>query len=405
MGKWVALVVVIASAGIAEAGGSDTNDVACGSTPAGWDAPKGAIVTTRGEGPVKAVLDAVGEYRTHNMLSHGAGGWVTHSTMHEPGQNAWPTVCSRPLRANELEKGWPGGSQVSQGAIYTFLYGGSSPIHLKYQIDPAGPNRARAESIADWAWNNVAYQWATSHKNGDEGMWIIGTNGEGTVSCEYDWVGQDEELACPSSWKGTGDGCDCGCQWKDPDCAYTGSEFQRFAYSTYQYVDIQGRSDGSMTWTKNNGTHCTSLDSWFVRQESGGATQISSHTYGHDDVVAAANALYNSVYDACEHGMGFWESVGVGIICFEGVCDDAARQVRNCFLDAEWCDSDSNALWNRFAADPNATATSLSPDDFTGWGGHATVAAASNEIVGPYAGYSEATVQWNAGGTQYSCWF
>src|SRR3954463_7418565 len=68
--------------GAAYAGSSDTSDIACGSAPAGWNVPNGSIVLSRGgEGPVTAVLDAVGEYRTHSMLSHGPGGQVTHETM------------------------------------------------------------------------------------------------------------------------------------------------------------------------------------------------------------------------------------------------------------------------------------------------------------------------------------
>src|SRR5687767_4113651 len=81
------------------AGSSDTSDKACGSTPAGWNAPNGALVLNRGgNGPITAVLDAVGEYRTHSMISHGPGGQVTHETMHSPGTTGWPTYCSTPLK-------------------------------------------------------------------------------------------------------------------------------------------------------------------------------------------------------------------------------------------------------------------------------------------------------------------
>src|SRR5262245_16629796 len=105
--------------GAALAGASDTSDSACGSSPSGWHAPNGSLVLSRGgEGPVTAVLDAVGEYRTHSMMSHGPGGEVTHETMYSPGTNGWPTYCSTPLKVGELRDGYPGASRVNQGAIY-----------------------------------------------------------------------------------------------------------------------------------------------------------------------------------------------------------------------------------------------------------------------------------------------
>ena len=128
-----------ASATPALAGSSDTSDVACGSTAAGWNAPKGALVASRGKGPVTAVIDAIGEWRTHIMMSHGPGQYVTHSTMFSPGTNGWPTYCSTPIKANELEHGYPGTSQSNQGAIYQFLYGGGGPVHADQAGSSAAP--------------------------------------------------------------------------------------------------------------------------------------------------------------------------------------------------------------------------------------------------------------------------
>src|SRR5512140_916299 len=123
------------------AGSSDTSDVACGSAPAGWNAPNGALVLDRGEGgPVTAVLDSVGEYRTHSMLSHGPGSWVSHETMHNPGTNGWPTYCSTPARVGDIRDGYPGASRINQGAIYQFTYSGGAPSFIAYQLsrDPNG---------------------------------------------------------------------------------------------------------------------------------------------------------------------------------------------------------------------------------------------------------------------------
>src|SRR5262249_40000528 len=71
--------VSVLSSGItimAHAGGSDTSSIACGSSSSGWSAPKGSLVSNYGAGPVKAVLQALGETRTHQILSHGPGGWA-----------------------------------------------------------------------------------------------------------------------------------------------------------------------------------------------------------------------------------------------------------------------------------------------------------------------------------------
>ena len=60
----------------------------CGSTAAGWNAPNGAVVFNRGPGPIRSVMDAIGEYRTHSMLSHGPGGSVSHATLATPSQTS-----------------------------------------------------------------------------------------------------------------------------------------------------------------------------------------------------------------------------------------------------------------------------------------------------------------------------
>jgi hypothetical protein len=320
--------------------------------------PKGGIVATRGEGgPIGAVLDAVGEYRTHNMMSHGPGAYITHSTMHTPGTSGWPELCSTPARPSELEHGWPGMSQVNGGAIYQFVNGGGQPEYIRYQLGPAGSaNRLAAEETADYAWYNVPYQWTASHQDGNAGFWSLGT-------------------------------------------AQSGS-FQRYEYAVYQYRDVQGRHLGSDDVT-NNGTQCTSADGYLYSKSHPG-DYIDAYTYSHSQIVAAANNLYQSVKDDCSDGLGFWGGFGAGAICFEfnGVCDDAGRQVRNCFA-AGRCDTDSDSVWNNIANDATATATSISPDDFLGWSGHAF----TGEHVGPWAPYGTNTVTWNSGGNVYGCWF
>src|SRR5262249_12740171 len=88
--------------------------VACGSVSNGWDAPLGAAVFTTGSGPIDAVIGAIGEFRSHSMLSHGPGGWVSHATMKTPDQNGWPQVCGQPINPGQLASGSPGVEQVDQ---------------------------------------------------------------------------------------------------------------------------------------------------------------------------------------------------------------------------------------------------------------------------------------------------
>jgi len=383
----------------ADAGPSGTSDVACGSTSAGWNAPRGALVASRGKGPVGAVIDAIGEYRTHIMMSHGIGAssWVTHSTMFSPGTTGWPTYCSTPVNPGELEHGFPGTSQSNQGAIYQFLNGSGAPQYLAYTIASSGNQRTDAESVADHAWYEAPYQWRASQQNSGQGLYVLGDQ----LACQYQWTGSSYANNCPASWNGTNDGCDCGCQYSDPDC------FKRFEYSTYQYKNIESR--GTAGFSANNGTQCSSVMSHFLYRDTGGAQQITSHTYSHAQIVAAGNGLYNSVEHECDDGLGFWGGVGTAITCFEGICDDAARQVRNCFIDNTKCGTDSSDPWNALVNNQSSTATSISPDRTVGAGVHAPGAPTGGAVqpaTGPWSGAgAEVPVAWSSPGNVYGCWF
>src|ERR1700722_11483831 len=71
----------------------------CGSTTAGWNVPAGDPVLVSSPGPIYSVLSAVGEYRSHSMLSNGPNGWVTHATSVTPPTSGdtspyWTPFCS-----------------------------------------------------------------------------------------------------------------------------------------------------------------------------------------------------------------------------------------------------------------------------------------------------------------------
>lgn len=397
---WSGLAILIATTALATpafAGSSDTSSLACGSAPAGWNAPKGALVASRGKGPVTAVIDAVGEWRTHIMMSHGPGQYVTHSTMFSPGTNGWPTYCSTPVKAAELEHGYPGASQSNQGAIYQFLYSGSAPVHLAYTVATSGTLRTQAESVADHAWYDMPYQWQASRQNAQNGLYVLGSTGH-ALACAYTWNGTANAYNCPASWNGTNDGCDCGCQYADPDCGST--SFQRLEYSTYQYKNIESRAIAG--YAANNGTQCSSVVADLFYRDTAGAQRMTSYTYSHNQVVAAGNRLYDSVQDECDDGLGFWGGVGASITCFESICDDAARQVRNCFIDSTKCNTDSSDPWNAVVNNPASNAVSISPDRAVGAGLHASGPGGN----GPWGGAAaEVAIQWNSPGNVYGCWF
>ncbi len=346
-----ALVAVIATAPAALAGSSDTGDVACGSTSAGWNAPNGALVLNRGgDGPVTAVLDAVGEYRTHSMLSHGPGGEVTHETMYSPGTNGWPTYCSTPLKVNELATGFPGASRINQGAIYEFLYGGGSLQYIAYQRsrNSSGLN-TNGEAVTNWILSSMPTVTVTSKQNSSQTLKrLYGPNG------------------------------------------------QLLNYTLYQYRDIEGVHTGGTGW--NNGMVCSTLISHAQYRTGFGA--VNPYTYDHGKLVTAGNALYSSVQNECSEGLGFWGDIGASISCFESICDDAGRQVRNCMV-AGRCDTDSSSVWSNIANDSSTVARSISPDRVGGWSGHPYTGSG----VSVWAYDSSNTLQWNSGGNVYGCWF
>jgi hypothetical protein len=332
---------------------------ACGSSPAAWNAPDGALVLSRSQGPVGGTLSGVGEYRTHSMLAHG-NGWVTHATMFSPTTTSWPTYCSTPLNPDELRNGYPGASIVSPGAIYAFLYGGGSSVeHIGYQ---RSCNSAQCPSddgsdIANWLWNSSPYEWATSRADGNQGLYrlLVGTPPRATN------------------------------------------------YSLFQYRLIEGVNFGSVAW--NNGAVCSTFLAY--AQYMADKRAVTAYTYPHDAVVNAMNGLMGAVENECREGIGFWKNIAVNVTCFENICDDAARQVANC-MSVGRCDTDDDDPGNTFAGvrdNPTSTATSISPDRLGGWSGHPWEGYLEGSGVSVWAADTEQAVQWNSGGNVYGCWY
>ncbi len=380
--------VLVLALGASDAAASDA--VACGSSPAGANMPNGAIFLSQGSGPIMATLAGVGESRSHSGLAHG-NGWYTHSTAFEPRIRDWDDsecscglagdyCCQGPLKGFELQNGYPGSSQITAGALYTFYYhpqNGVAPNFLyqqrslstSYQVD------TRGAAVADWLWNGSTYAWVSSRQNGGQGFWRVGFTGVTPYA----------------------------------------------QYSLYQYRDYENINNGAVTW--NYGNVCSTILAYAQQQAGQGVVNnVRSHhavpgvsnSYTHDYVVSGLDQLYNAVYQDCSDGNGFLESVGVFFSCLgeSDICDDAARQVSNCFADGRNgnCYNDGNryqAIRNNqhpggpVDANGYAIARSISPDNIGGWSGW----QAGTTAASVWSRDGNQAMSWNSGGSVYSCFF
>jgi len=330
-------VSALALAGNAQASGE------CGSTAAGWNAPNGAVVFDRGPGPIRDVLDAVGEYRTHSMLSHGPGAGVTHATMKNPDQTSWPTVCTTPVNSGQLRYGYPGLEQVNQGGIYMYMFGdGSGPDWTGWQQgDPA-----HAALIGDSLWYN--HPFVSDISRADPNQYV-----DRPVRNGY-----------------------------------------RVNYSLFQYRDLETAAQipGNAA---NNGIVCSTFMAY--AHAYAGRGDVTPHTYSHAQIANGSNSLYTGIYNECRESLGWFQNAALTVACpFFNVCGNAGNQVANC-MSANNCESSDGRHWKAVRDDPNTTATSISPDRIGGWGVHPI----NNTVWGPDYTHQ---LQWNSGGNVYGCW-
>jgi hypothetical protein len=342
-------------------------DVTCGKTSAGWNVPNGDTVFEQSPGPIADVLASVGEYRSHSMLSRGPDGWVTHATSLTPpvngDRNFLGQECNAPVDPGFLYAATPGLETVSQAAIYTFLYG-SSPLDF------------------------LAYQNATS--GADE---AIGNLFVGTGMSWIDWASPQDSSQIVFAE------------------AYNGTQIH---YGWYQYMNVQGTAQGVPG--VNTGVVCsTSLSLWqhdALSETPGYTGDVLPRSYPSDLITHAADALHDGVYNECSSLTGgtfssfgqFLQNVGTCALCFNcNLCGKAADQMVNCFANNDCASSNSNE-WKTTVA--TGTAMSISPDDIACWN------APNNGSGAPCSGGGASvwgwdvnqTVQWNAGGNNYSCW-
>ena len=373
----------------------------CGSTSAGWNVPAGDPVFVSGPGPIYSVLSTMGEYRSHSMLSNGPDGWVTHATSVTPPTSGDTSVyetpfcsscgseCWNPIQPSFLTNSMPGLETVSQGAIYSFLYNGGTENFIGYQrTNDYATTNAQANAINNTSFGGAGMAWSGWYSGTG-----IGNNGETGDSSQYVW-----------------------------GRTYNGSQVH---YGWFQYMNTQGTAQGVPG--VNTGVVCSSsLALW--QHDAGGLGDVLPRTYSN--VSAGANALWNGVQSECSATTGWFSNVGgfftnlgwstlcIGVTGYmQGVCGQAADQMVNCFT-ANNCGNTSspgayfgnygsanngNAQWQAIT-NSGAQAVGISPDDIGCWNGNGTGAPCSGSGSSVWGWDGSQTVQWNSGGSNYSCW-
>jgi hypothetical protein len=388
---------------------SRAGQAVCGSTSAGWNVPAGDPVFVSGPGPIYSVLSAMGEYRSHSMLSNGPDGWVTHATSVTPPTNSdvspyYTPFCSscgsecwNPIDPGFLTNSMPGLETVNQGAIYSFLYNGSSENFIAYQRSSDYANGgAQANAVSNITFPGPNMAWA--------GWWSGSNYGTSGDSSQYVW-----------------------------GRTYNGSQIH---YGWFQYKNVQGTAQGVPG--VNTGVVCSSsLTLWQHDALSGqGVADVLPRTYSNNNangqahVYNAAVALWNGVQSECNSSTGwgsgiggFFTNLGWSALCVgetgytQGVCGMAADQMVNCFA-ANNCGNKSspgsyfqgystynngNAQWQSAIGGSN-TAVGISPDDVGCWNGNGTGAPCTGSGSSIWGWDGSQTVQWNSGGNSYGCW-
>ena len=403
IGRCVAGIGVTALVLLAATESRAQTQTLCGSTPSnevGWNVPNGDAVFVSGPGPIYSVLSAVGEYRSHSMLSNGPNGSVTHATSTTPpanGNTGWyaftsnsgstgDSECYQPISPGFLEHSTPGLEQVNDAAIYTFLYDGSTENYIGYQGTATAANAA--------------------------------TIGNFALAANADGLGKVNVTDGSNSYFGI---------------TYGGN---RVYYGWNQYYDIQSVNVGNPSFLMpgpgsggggsygsnftNWGVECASSLSMWQYDAIGKTAAPRTYTAG-TQLTNAANALWNAVNSECNGSngwfssfSGFFTNLGWSTVCAgttgwgQGLCGQAADEIVDCFTDPYWCQQltydqyfwggyftahdDGQTLWQYAVANWNSVA--VSPDDM----------ALSSSTSSAWGGQAASTPQWNSGGSTYGCW-
>jgi hypothetical protein len=367
----------------------------CFATAPNWNAAVGALVSGSAPGPVSAVLNTLGESRTHLMISNGT--WATESTTQTPSvktvhtQTCVGPICVDtgsapdsylPIQPQELAYGSPGLSQINMGGAYAYWSQSNQTFRqvLSNILVPPGVCRdnCKAKGAADWLWFSAPYTAVSAGNNGDTFFYSLGAPQASGV-------------------------------------------FTHLPYSFGQYMyglnriggsDVQNNLDGS-------GIMCSEVPVWAYRHFltashpniDANSSVVDGHAYTIDQTIAAGNALWQSVYDDCNgQSTGFFANIGLSILNATGfnlkafTCRNAAWQVLNCFLSgpgASGCADTTSTGWDQFKAHARLGAVSVSPDEALGL----FTATADRPKQGPWAHFAESQLLWNGGGSTYGCFY
>jgi hypothetical protein len=366
----------------------------CGATNPSHDAPSGYIIFSRAQKSViKPVINSLGEFRTHTMLSHGE--WITHATMKTPTSSS-----STPhLDPTQLRFGDPGASQMSSQAAYTSLYG---PDNGGVEFIAKQSGGAEGGQVASWFWNSMPYRWVGHH---------CGATVVPCYTSYYDCNGFLTNAGCanPISLPVVGD--------VQPVVAMGGGGYYRLQathyppgqgpvtvdipYSLHQYADIQSVNLGSFGGA--DGAVCSTLQAFGVHRALG--RTVEAPTYAHSLTAASMNQLHGGVFSACkasDKGLlgSFVDFVLFGSIS-DSKCNEAGNQVVNCLINVGNCAS-SGSQWTA-ARDNNAVmARSISPDHIGGWRPFQQWWDWAKNA--PWSTTNSEPISFSGGGTVYSCW-
>jgi hypothetical protein len=375
----------------------EPEDPACFSTAPDWNAAKGMLVSGSASGPVSAVLNTLGESRTHLMISNG--NWATESTTQTPSTKmarvkaCFLGICKDigsvpnsllPVEPQELAYGYPGLSQINMGGAYAYWSHSNQTFRQIASTILVPPtvcrDNCKARGAADWLWFNAPYTTVSAGNHGDTYFYSLGAPQASGV-------------------------------------------FTHLPYSFNQYMFGLNRIAGSDFQDYRSGTTgimCSEVPAWayahFLTTSQPNIDSdwsIGGHAYTIDQTIAAGDALWQSVYDDCEgQGSGFFAGLGLsiskavtgGFSLKDYTCRNAAYQVLNCFVagpGASGCDDTGTGVWDQYKANPQIGAASVSPDEALGL----FTATPDRPKQGPWAHLREGQLLWNGGGSTYGCFY
>jgi hypothetical protein len=358
------------------------NAAACASALPNWNVPNGAIVLSRGgDGPIRVVMDSIGEYFTHSALSHGSSATISHSSMQRPGRSSWPTVCSQPVDVGMLNAGWPGPSRVNAGATWGYYFNDGDNVDISWQSG----NAPFADS-AFYPADSFPSRWQSWPANSNRGAIMAGYMMNALMGSSRSHTGNNVAV-----------------DW------YSANVYSPFqvGYQFSQYVDMKDADLGFANCTGSS--RCSaSVCSTFLASNSRNANigWVDHRTYPNNIVNQAAQSLYNQVFNQCKSGLGYWGGTFASAACltFDSLCSGAANQIVNSFVSGRTGDTGSG--WRNVLADPNKTARSISPDCLGGWANGKGVSGCPATGGGSSAWGFDLThpAQFNGPGALFGCW-